>query len=37
MSVESFIDMLYGSLFWLALAAFLLIVGYTIYSSMEKG
>jgi len=37
MSVESFIDMIYGGLFWLALGAFLLIIGYTIYTSvMEK-
>ncbi len=37
MSVEGFIDLLYGSLFWLALAVFLLIIGYTVYSSLEKG
>ncbi len=37
MSVEAFIDLLYGSLFWLALATFLLIIGYTIYTSLERG
>lgn len=36
MSVEAFIDMLYGGLFWLALLAFLLIVGYTIYTALGK-
>lgn len=36
MSVEGFLDLLYGSLFWLALLAFLLILGYTIYHEVTK-
>jgi len=37
MTVEAFIDMLYGSIFWLALIVLIILVIYTIYKSLEKG
>lgn len=36
MSVEGFIDTLYGSLFWLSLITLLLIIGYIVYKEITK-
>jgi len=37
MSLGAFLDMLYGSLFWLAIVVFIAILVYIVYSSLEKG
>jgi len=37
MTVEAFIDLLYGSIFWLALIVLIILIIYTIYKSLEKG
>ncbi len=37
MTVEQFIDFLYGSVYWLIIGAVVLVALYTIYTSMEKG
>ncbi len=36
MSIEGFIDLLYGSLFWLSVLTFLLIVAYILYKEVSK-
>lgn len=36
MTVESFIDLLYNSLFWLSLLTLLLIIGYIMYKELTK-
>ena len=37
MTVEALIDLLYRSIFWLALAVLIILIIYTIYKSLEKG
>jgi len=37
MTIEAFIDLVYRSIFWLALAVLIILIIYTIYKSLEKG
>lgn len=37
MTIEQFIDFLYGGVYWLIIGAVVLLALYTVYTSMEKG
>ena len=37
MTLESLIDWIYGNIFWFALVLLIIIILYTVYSSLEKG
>lgn len=36
MSIENFIDLLYGSLFWLSVLTFILIISYILYKEVSR-
>jgi hypothetical protein len=36
MTVESFVDLLYGTLFWISVLTFILIVAYILYKEISK-